>query len=814
VNFFLSASSTAVQPGDPLLGGRDVDRLAPGVTSRASTPITVPSNVSAGTYFVLAVADATGAVQEGDESNNTRAASNPIVIRQPDLVVTEVRGPAAGVGAAGQPLAVSVKVKNQALAPANAAAFRVGIYLSLDPAAGTGDLIGFIPVFGLAAGVTTASLTGTVTVPAALLDNTYFLSAVADWDERVPESNEDNNGLTAAQTVTIGRPDLILTRVSGPATNVGAAGQPLAVTLAVKNQGPVPATAGPFRIALYLSMSDVPGTGALIGNVSVTGVAAGATATVPATVVVPASLAAGTYFLAAVADFLDVVAESEELNNGLTSATEVAIRQPDLTLTRVTGPASNLGAAGQPLAVTLGVKNQGAPPANAGPFRVGLYLSPTDEPGTGVLIGNVSVSGVVAGALPLTVSGSVVVPASMAAGTYFLSAVADVEDRIAETDETNNGVVAANQVMIGRPDLQISRIAGPASGVGAAGQPLAVSLDVRNDAGVPANAGPFKVAVVLSSSSSSATGTLLGTLNVTGLAAGARTTLTATLPVPANVSANAYFVVAVADVEDRVLEVNEVNNLLGTATPVTIRAPDLTVLGATGPTTWSPGQPFTVSASVRNLGLAPAAAGAFRVGVFLSPIATGGTLVGSTAVTMLPPLATSSVTIPVMVPAGVAPGAYNIIVVADHEGRVTEPDEANNTFVVAAQVQIRRADLAVTALAGPSTGVRGRTISVANTVTNLGNAAATAVRVSFFVSPVDPRPGAGRQVGTRDILTLAATGAPASVSTVITMVTLPANLEPGSYFLSAVADSAGTVAEGEESNNALTASAQILVTAQ
>jgi subtilase family serine protease len=162
----------------------------------------------------------------------------------------------------------------------------------------------------------------------------------------------------------------------------------------------------------------------------------------------------------------------------------------------------------------------------------------------------------------------------------------------------------------------------------------------------------------------------------------------------------------------------------------------------------------------------------------------------------------------------VAPGAYNIIVVADHEGRVTEPDEANNTFVVAAQVQIRRADLAVTALAGPSTGVRGRTISVANTVTNLGNAAATAVRVSFFVSPVDPRPGAGRQVGTRDILTLAATGAPASVSTVITMVTLPANLEPGSYFLSAVADSAGTVAEGEESNNALTASAQILVTAQ
>ena len=368
--------------------------------------------------------------------------------------------------------------------------------------------------------------------------------------------------------------------------------------------------------------------------------------------------------------------------------------------------------------------------------------------------------------------------------------------------------------MIGRPDLQISRIAGPASGIGAAGQPLAVSLDVRNDAGVPANAGPFKVAVRLSSATGPVIDTLLGILNVTGLAAGARTTLTATLPVPGNVSAGSYFLVAVADVEDRVIEANETNNELIAATALTIRAPDLAVLSATGPATWSPGQPFTVMASVRNVALAPAAAGAFRVGVFLSPIATGGTLVGSTAVTMLAPQTTSTVTIPVTVPAGVAPGAYNIIVVADHEGRIAEPDEANNAFTLAAQVQIRRADLAVTALAGPPTGIRGRAISVANTVANLANAPATAVRVSFFVSPVDPTPGAGRQIGTRDIATLAATGVPASVSTAITMVTLPVTLDPGSYFLSAVVDTAGTVAEGDESNNGITAAAQILVTAQ
>jgi hypothetical protein len=100
-------------------------------------------------------------------------------------------------------------------------------------------------------------------------------------------------------------------------------------------------------------------------------------------------------------------------------------------------------------------------------------------------------------------------------------------------------------------------------------------------------------------------------------------------------------------------------------------------------------------------------------------------------------------------------------------------------------------------------------------VANLGNAAATAVRVSFFLSPVDATPGAGRLIGTRDVATLAATGAPAAISTAATTLTLPANLDAATtYFLSAVVDVAGTVAEGVENNNGLTAPAQILVTAQ
>jgi len=40
---------------------------------------------------------------------------------------------------------------------------------------------------------------------------------------------------------------------------------------------------------------------------------------------------------------------------------------------------------------------------------------------------------------------------------------------------------------------------------------------------------------------------------------------------------------------------------------------------------------------------------------------------------------------------------------------------------------------------------------------------------------------------------------------------LPANLEPGSYFVSAVVDVGGTIVEGNEGDNGRTAGAQILV---
>ena len=132
--------------------------------------------------------------------------------------------------------------------------------------------------------------------------------------------------------------------------------------------------------------------------------------------------------------------------------------------------------------------------------------------------------------------------------------------------------------------------------------------------------------------------------------------------------------------------------------------------------------------------------------------------------------------------------------------------------MAAASDQASRQTFTVTALSGPATGLAGKTIAVSSTVVNQGEAAATAVRVSFFVSLLDATPGAGRLIGTRDIATLGATGSPTASSAATTTLTLPANLGTGSYFLSAAATSAVRWPR-RWLDNGIIAAGQIVVTA-
>jgi hypothetical protein len=61
-----------VNAGDVVLTERTVPPLNPGQTSTASTSVTMPAGTSAGTWRVIANAEAGSQVMELKENNNTR----------------------------------------------------------------------------------------------------------------------------------------------------------------------------------------------------------------------------------------------------------------------------------------------------------------------------------------------------------------------------------------------------------------------------------------------------------------------------------------------------------------------------------------------------------------------------------------------------------------------------------------------------------------------------------------------------------------------------------------------------------------------
>jgi subtilisin family serine protease len=86
--FYLSSNAT-LDGNDALLGSRSIPALAPGASSSASTTLTVPAGTAVGTYFLIARADATEVLQEGQEANNTAVGVVQVrgeVIVQPNAI--------------------------------------------------------------------------------------------------------------------------------------------------------------------------------------------------------------------------------------------------------------------------------------------------------------------------------------------------------------------------------------------------------------------------------------------------------------------------------------------------------------------------------------------------------------------------------------------------------------------------------------------------------------------------------------------------------------------------------------------------------
>lgn len=780
--FFMSAADPAPGAGTAI-GFRDVGGLGPGASTVLNVPVTVPADLAAGAYFVSAIADSIGAVDELSETNNGLTASAPVTISvfRPDLTITALTAPLSGQ--TGRPLSVSTTVRNRGPAPASV--FRVTYYMSpSDATPGAGQSVGFSDISGLPAG-TNVSITASLPVPLNFDAGDYFFSAVVDSGNRIVELDETNNGRTAPSPVTVSmlRADLTVVAVTAPPT--GQTGRPLSVGALVRNIGGAPAPA--FRVAFFMSATDpMPGAGVLIGVRDVPGLAPSMNASVVTSATVPITSEAGDYFVSAVADSGHAVVELDETNNGRTTSGRVAIAlvRPDLTISALTVPTT--GQTGKPLSVSARLSNVGQAAAPA--FRVAFFMSPTDAtPGAGTQVGFRDVSSLAAGA-NASVARTVAVPISLPAGTYFFSAVADTGAAVVELDDSNNGLTAPNQVTVSLVRAELSILTLTTAPVAQTGRPLAVLATLRN--GGQASSGPFRLAFFMSPADPApGAGAAVGARDIAGIAAGANASVSTTVTLPLAFDPGPYFFSAIVDSANAVTEVDETNNGRTAATPVVVSLlrSDLAIGPVSTPTRGQLGQPLPVTTIVRNLGSIPSPA--FRLTIFMSASDStpgAGVAVGVRDVPGVAPGVNTSVVTTITVPSALPVGTYFVSAVADIGGQVPEIDEGNNGRTAAAPVTITPfvPKVVVTSYSAPPLAVAGRILTVTSTVRNVGSAPSGTVSASFYLSADGSINRGSVLLGSRSVSGLR----PDASSTAASSFVIPASLPPFDYVLLARAE--------------------------
>jgi subtilase family serine protease len=456
----------------------------------------------------------------------------------------------------------------------------------------------------------------------------------------------------------------------------------------------------------------------------------------------------------------------------------------DLVVTSVTGP--SVAGAGTTITLNDTTKNQGGGPSQTS--ATGFYLSKNLTIDAGdTNLGSRPVPQLAAGASD-TAATPFAIPPTVATGTYYVLAKADVGGTNPESNENNN-VKMGSSIGIG-PDLVISSLTNP--NTAAPGSTISVSDTTKNQGGGAAGSSVtyfYLSANVLYD----ATDVFLGNRAVGPLAAGAVDTVTTTLTIPAETVAGTYYILAKADATGFVPETQENNNVKSNVAMKV--GPDLVESSVIVPAAAGPGAVLTVSDTVKNQGNGTAVPS--TTAFYLSSNATldtGDQLLGTRSVPSLGASLTSAASTPLTIPDGTATGTYYIIVKADANNDVLESAETNNVSYGTTKVG---PDLTIASVTSVTTAAAGATIAVTDTTKNAGGGAASDSTTRYYLSTNITFDAADVALGSRAVGPLAAGASNMATASVV----IPSTTAAGSYYVIAVSDADGVVTETAETNN-------------
>jgi subtilase family serine protease len=620
-------------------------------------------------------------------------------------------------------------------------------------------------------------------------------------------------GLSSAQT----KPDFVVTSVSDPPASA-LPGASFTLDVTVKNQGTVAnATASLTQIStkFYLVVGTTQKNlkGILMLDLPM---AAGEIRSETLTLEVYSDAIPGTYNLQACADGDGDVSEGNENNNCTNAVGIITVQQaPDLIISSISNPPSS-GGQGQPITVKDTVKNIG--PVDADPTVTKYNLvSTADGSKQDLKLPSPEVP------TPLLKSGQtfteqqiVTIRPETSPGSYRLEACADGKSKsAAEQSEDNNCTTSSGIITVTAvPNLVVTSVTVPgAPPTVEPGDTLAIEAGVTNLGLAQARASTMNF--VLTNTANGAQKNLNGTQTIPVLNGQASTTVKKTVTVYSDTPSGTYTVQACADSAKVVAETFESDNCKDSTATVTVQGvtasnADLVVVSVTGPpTTAFPGDPFPVTAVVKNVGTeaAPASTTSF----YLVNTSTGvkKNLKGGQNVAPLAPNATVGPTVTISVYSDTLAGTYKMQACADGPKTFTEAVESNNCTDAAGTITVVDVPNLVVSSIGnpPAAAPLGGPIKLTSQVKNLGNVQAGASRTKYFLVPTD---GSARKdlKGGTDVPALSK----GQAFSILETLTVFEDSTPGTYRAQACADGGNAVKETNEDDNCMTSSGTIHVT--
>jgi len=353
-----------------------------------------------------AIIDYNQEVTESDETNNEKTVS--LSTLPPDLVISDLtwlpEDPAVGDN-----VTFNATIENQG--GGTAAASRAICYID-------GQGMGYLNIPEMVSGNET-----TVTIPWIAVNGSHTISVVADCDNQLIESNEDNNKLT--KTIPIIPPDLVITGIIFSPENP-AIGDTITFQTTLKNQGS--GIAENFKVAYFLDDT-------LLNKETIYHLEYDTSANTTCTW----KSQGGRHIFKAFVDCDNSIAESDENNNE--SSITVAPDMPDLAVTEISWSPPDLPApAGTTVTFNVKIENLGS--LSTGSSHLAYYVDDA-------IVSDTEIEPLDAGAA--TTKHFLWIAME---GQHTIKIVADSNNKISEIDETNNTRV----VNLPPPDLVVQDI--------------------------------------------------------------------------------------------------------------------------------------------------------------------------------------------------------------------------------------------------------------------------------------------------------------------------------------------------------------------